>query len=80
MKKNLGACFLILHIGERRVCKELKDEDYDEQVHEHLMNKSLAQAKQCRRSMEIESTLGHELALDSLPSHRIGRKSSLSSL
>ncbi len=46
MKKNLGACSLILHIGERGVCKGLKDEDYEEwQVHEHLMNKSLAQAK-----------------------------------
>jgi hypothetical protein len=54
------------------VCEGLKDEDYNEwQVHEHLMIKSLVQAKQCRRLMKIELTLNHELALDSLPSHNL---------
>lgn len=71
MKKNFGACSLILHIGEREVCKGLKDEDYNEWQVQHLMNKSLAQAKRCRRLMKIELTLSHELALDSLPSHSL---------
>ncbi len=39
------------------------------QVHKHLMNKSSTQTKQYRWLMEMEPTLGHMLALDSLHSH-----------
>jgi len=39
--------------------------------HEHLINKSHTQARQCKWLMKMELTLSHKLVLDSFHSHDI---------
>jgi hypothetical protein len=65
--------FLISHNKERRVCKSFGIGTREKwQIHEHLMNKSLTQTKQCKWLMKVKSTLSHGLALNSLHSHGLG--------
>jgi hypothetical protein len=74
-KKNLGAISLTLHTRKRGVCRSFRmGTKMKWQVHQHLTNKSHAQSKQCRWLIQMESTLGHGLVLDSLHSHKLNLK------
>jgi hypothetical protein len=72
-RKKHWCMFLISHNTKRRVCKSFGMGIRTKwQIHEHLMNKSLAQTKQCKWLMKVKSTLGHGLTLNLLHSHGLG--------